>query len=164
MCRSVYITLILSIIALCSYAQDIPQTETESKIFEQIFYEDTHGTDVRVIQEEKLDEILKMFIEQNKELGGIPCYWIRIYSGSGHNARDDANRAKARFLKRYEGIRINVKYDPPNFKVYVGGYRSKSETQKILNDIKKDFRNPFMIYDVIDFPIKPQDRQIQVNE
>ena len=96
-----------------------------------------------------------MFIEQNRKLEGIPCYWIRIYSGSSHNAREEAYKVKAKFLRKYEGIRNEVIYDDPNFKVYIGGYRSKSETLKLLNRIKKDFYTAFMVYDVIDFPQKP---------
>lgn len=107
------------------------------------------------MQEEKFDEILMMFMEQNRELEGIPCYWIRIYSGSRHNSREEAYKIKARFLRKFEGIRNEVIYDDPNFKVYVGGYRSKSEALKLLNHIKRDFRTAFIVYDIIDFPQKP---------
>ena len=53
-----------------------------------------------------------------------------------------------------DDIRNIVKYDDPNFKVYIGGYRSKSETTKLLNIIKKDFPTAFIVYDIIDFPEK----------
>ena len=91
---------------------------------------------------------------QGRDMGGIPCYWIRIYSGSTHSARDEAYETKARFLKKYEGIRNDVIYDDPNFKVYIGGYRSKSETLKLLNKIKRDFPTAFIVYDIIDFPVE----------
>ena len=107
-----------------------------------------------MIQEKKLDEILMLFMEQNRKLEGIPCYWIRIYSGSAHNSRENAYETKARFLRKYEGIRNDVIYDDPNFKVYIGGYRSKSETLKLLNNIKRDFPTAFIVYDIIDFPEK----------
>jgi len=155
--RSLYITLIISLLSLIAGAQDFEQIETGSRIFNQLFSDDAYSGEVQLIQEKKLDEILMLFMDQNRKLGGIPCYWIRIYSGSGHNSREEANLTKARFLNKYEGIRIKVIYDDPNFKVYVGGYRSKSETLKVLNTIKKDFRNPFMVNDVIDFPEKPRD-------
>ena len=57
-------------------------------------------------------------------------------------------------MQKYEGIRNDVIYDDPNFKVYIGGYRSKSETLKLLNILKKDFRTAFIVYDIIDFPEK----------
>jgi len=43
-------------------------------------------------------------------------------------------------------------YDDPNFKVYIGGYRVKSEALKLLKTIQKDFPSAFIVYDIIDFP------------
>jgi len=92
------------------------------------------------------------YMEQNRRLEGIPCYWIRIYSGSSNDARQEAYDTLARFLKKYEEIQNKVKYDPPNFKVYIGGYRTKSEAQKLLLKILRDFPNAFIVYDIIGFP------------
>jgi hypothetical protein len=135
-------------------AQDVSQQEEESNLYQQLFSQDDGKGNIRIVEEKKLDEIMLRYMEQGRELGGIPCYWIRIYSGSSHIAREEAYETKARFLKKYEGIRNNVIYDDPNFKVYIGGYRSKSETLKLLNKIKKDFPNAFIVYDVIDFPVE----------
>jgi len=134
--------------------QELETTETKSDIFEQLFLKNDQGNNVQIVQEEKLDEILLMFMEENRKLKGIPCYWIRIYSGSAHNAREKAYETKGKFLSKYDYIRNDVIYDDPNFKVYIGGYRSKSETLKLLNIIKKDFPTAFIVYDIIDFPEK----------
>jgi len=133
-------------------AQDVDHVESESILFDMLFRNDPGLPEIKIIQEKKLDELMIRYIEQNRKLDGIPCYWIRIYSGSSHNARKEAYDTKARFLKEYEGIRNEVRYDDPNFKVYVGGYRSKSEALKLLRWIDKDFPNAFIIYDIIDFP------------
>lgn len=150
--RTFYIALILSLLTTIVKAQEFTQNETESKIFSQLFSREIHGGEVQVIQEQKLDEILLMFMEQNRKLEGIPCYWIRIYSGSAHNSREEAYKTKARFLMKYDDIRNDVIYDDPNFKVYVAGYRSKSEARKLLNKIRGDFPTAFIVYDIIDFP------------
>ncbi len=146
--------LIFSSLSMFVSAQELETRETKSEIFEHLFSKKGQGANVRVVQEEKLDEMLLMYMEQNRELKGIPCYWIRIYSGSAHNAREKAYETKGKFLSKYDGIRNIVKYDDPNFKVYIGGYRSKSETLKLLNILKKDFRTAFIVYDIIDFPEK----------
>ena len=150
--KLLYIALIFSTLAIKGLAQGTEQYETESEIFKQLFQQEMSSGEIRIIQEDKLDEILMLFMEQNRKLGGIPSYWIRIYSGSAHNSREKAYEMKARFLRKYEGIRNDVIYDDPNFKVYIGGYRSKSEALKILNTIKRDFPNAFIVYDIIDFP------------
>ncbi len=144
--------LISSLLTMALNAQEPSRTESESPVLDQLFLPGSHEGDVRIIQEKKLDEILLLFIEQNRKLGGIPAYWIRIYSGSTHNSREEAYETKAEFLRKYEGIRNDVIYDDPNFKVYVGGYRSKSEAQKLLNKIQRDFPTAFIVYDIIDFP------------
>ncbi len=148
------IVLMFNLLASSILAQEQEPTEIESLIYKQLFYREAQGGKVCIIQEEKLDEVLLLFMEQNRKLGGIPCYWIRIYSGSAHNSREEAYETKARFLSKYEGIRNDVIYDNPNFKVYIGGYRSKSETLKLLNRIKRHFPTAFIVYDIIDFPEK----------
>ena len=153
--KRIYFSMLLIIyMASFSLAQGVGHQEEESRIYQQVFQQDAAGSKVRIVQEKKLDEIMIKFMEQGRELGGIPCYWIRIYSGSTHSARDEAYETKARFLKKYEGIRNDVIYDDPNFKVYIGGYRSKSETLKLLNKIKRDFPTAFIVYDIIDFPVE----------
>jgi hypothetical protein len=149
-----YTLLIINLLPLSANTQDYEQVESESPLFRQLFNPGSHDDRILIIQEKKLDEILYLFMEQNRKLDGIPCYWIRIYSGSVHNAREKAYENKAKFLSKYEGIRNMVIYDDPNFKVYIGGYRSKSETLKLLNRIKRDFPTAFMVYDIIDFPEK----------
>jgi hypothetical protein len=149
-----FILLVIMSLAFSANAQNVSQQEEESKLYQQLFQQDGAGSNVRIVQEKKLDEVMLHFMEQGRRLGGIPCYWIRIYSGSSHSARDEAYETKARFLKKYEGIRNDVIYDDPNFKVYIGGYRSKSETLKLLNKIKRDFPTAFIVYDIIDFPVE----------
>jgi len=152
--KILHITLIYSLLSVCLQAQEYEQIESESQIFSQLFYSGEQAAEVQVIQEEKLDEVLLLFMEQNRKLKGIPCYWIRIYSGSSNDSREKAYETKARFLRKYDGIRNDVIYDDPNFKVYIGGYRSKSETLKLLNSLKRDFPTAFIVYDIIDFPEK----------
>jgi len=152
MIRNIIIVLILSSLTLSLRAQEIDQTEFESNLFEQLFKNSAESPEVKIIQEKKLDDVLVLYMEQNRKLGGIPCYWIRIYSGSSNTARMEAYDTKARFLKKYEGIPNEVKYDDPNFKVYVGGYRTKSDALKLLKKIRREFKTAFIVYDIIDFP------------
>jgi hypothetical protein len=150
--RTAGIILIFSSLGMNLLAQEIDQKEVESLLFDHLFESASESPGVKIIQERKLDELLILYMEQNRKLGGIPCYWIRIYSGSTHAARQEAYDTKARFMQKYESIRNEVRYDDPNFKVYVGGYRTKSEALKLLKKIQRDFRTAFIVYDIIDFP------------
>ena len=161
MLKTTHIILIVSLLATPVMAQEYEQSESESPLFGQLFPGGPGGPQVKLIHEPRMDEVLLMFMEQNRKLRGIPCYWIRIYSGSSHDSREKAYETKAKFLSGYEGIRNDVIYDDPNFKVYIGGYRSKSETLKLLNRIKRDFPTAFIVYDIIDFPEKPEAERIR---
>lgn len=145
-------TFVLILFSYAGYAQSMISSDRPPDIYQKIFMNRTGTGEIRVIQDGKLDEILFRYLEINHNRNGIPAYWIRIYSGSGHDAREKAYQAKARFLKKYEGIQDKVIYDDPNFKVYIGGYRIKSDALKLLKVIQKDFPTAFIIYDIIDFP------------
>jgi hypothetical protein len=135
-----------------AYSQSASGRGSSDDIFDRL-YKDRPGTgDITVVQDARLAEVLQEYIEINRQKNGIPCYWIRIYSGSGHDAREKAYQSKAKFLSKYEGIKDKVVYDNPNFKVYIGGYRVKSDALKLLKIVQQDFPSAFIIYDIIDFP------------
>ena len=134
------------------FSQSASKRGSTDDIFGRL-YEKRPGTgDISVVQDARLSEVLQEYIDINRKKNGIPCYWIRIYSGSGHDAREKAYQSKAKFLAKYEGINDKVVYDNPNFKVYIGGYRVKSDALKLLKIVQQDFPSAFIVYDVIDFP------------
>lgn len=89
------------------------------------------------------------FLTSNKMASGIPGYRIRIYSGSGVGAKEEQQRIKARFLTLYPDIDAYYIYDEPDFKVYVGDCRTRSEVLKLIDRIKRDFPDPFYVEDFI---------------
>ncbi|KPK86067.1 MAG: hypothetical protein AMS27_05865 [Bacteroides sp. SM23_62_1] len=144
--------LLLTVCVISGSAQPGSNFTNQPDIYQRLFTNRTGAGDIKIVRDQKLDEIFMEYLEINRHRNGIPCYWIRIYSGSGHDARERAYQAKAKFLKKYEGIKDKVLYDDPNFKVYVGGYRIKSDALKLLKLIQKDFPTSFIVYDIIDFP------------
>jgi hypothetical protein len=146
------IVLTLAAFSQVAHSQSVYRSERHQDIFTRLAEERPGAGEITVHSDPKLNEILLKYIEINQAQRGIPCYWIRIYSGSGHNSRDEAYQVKAKFLKKQEGVRNMVTYDEPNFKVYVGGYRVKSEALKLLQNIQRDFPSAFIVYDIIDFP------------
>jgi len=122
------------------------------EIFIRLNKKQAGAGEITVVQDARLEEVLREYIKINQQKNGIPAYWIRIYSGSGHDAREKAYQTKAKFLSKYEGIKDKVVYDNPNFKVYLGGYRVKSEALRLLKTVQIDFPSAFIVYDIIDFP------------
>jgi len=101
----------------------------------------------------ELDSLLESnyykFLASNKKASGIPGYRIRFFSESGVSAKEEQQRVKARFLTLYPGIDAYYRYDEPYFKVYVGDCRTRSEVLKLMDKIKRDFPNPFIVDDFI---------------
>jgi len=146
------IIMVFLLMPVISFSQTAGSEEFQDEIFKRLSKKHPGQGEISVVQDARLEEVLSEYISINKQKNGIPAYWIRIYSGSGHDAREKAYQTKAKFLSKYEGIKDKVVYDDPNFKVYIGGYRVKSEALKLLKTIQRDFPSAFIVYDIIDFP------------
>lgn len=85
------------------------------------------------------------FIAQNKKVQGVPGFRILIFSESGIGAKEEQQRARARFLSLYPGIDAYYRYDEPYFKVYVGDCRTRSEALKLYDRIKGNFPSPILL-------------------
>ncbi len=107
---------------------------------------------VSIVQDARLEELLKRHASINEKKEGIPGYRIRIFSQSGQNARNNANETSAKFYEKYPEIKTHLDYDPPNFKVYVGDFRTRSEALKTMMKIRKDYPHAFIVSTTIDFP------------
>lgn len=105
-----------------------------------------------VNQDERINELVDRHISINKAREGIPGYRIRIFSESGHGARPKATDVRAKFFNNYPDIETYLVYDAPNFKVYVGDFRTRSEALKTQRKISRDYPYSFIISDRINFP------------
>ena len=72
-------------------------------------------------------------------------YRIRIFSGSGNDAFRQANEIRGRFLSSYEDISAYINYVAPDYKVYVGDCRTRSEVLKLFDKINEDFPYAFIV-------------------
>jgi hypothetical protein len=81
----------------------------------------------------------------NKKHPDVMGYRIKIFSGSGHDAMERASQARAQFLKNYEDVNAYLQYDAPDYKVYVGDCRTRSEVLKLFFEVKKEFPYAFPI-------------------
>ena len=85
-------------------------------------------------------------ILHNQRNPGAMGYQIRIFSGSGSGAKDNAEKARSLFIYNYENIEAYLLYDTPDYKVYVGDCRTKSEQIRLINHIRYNFPNAFPVY------------------
>lgn len=107
------------------------------------------GARVVIEQPSYLENSFIKFIENQRKTSNTQGYRICIFSGTGQKARDNANQARARFLSKYEKIKIYNVFKFPFYKIYVGDFRTRSEAIKFLKQIEYDFPDAYIIPDII---------------
>ncbi len=103
-------------------------------------------------QDERIDELVSRHIRINSEIQGMQGYRIRIFSQSGRGARQNATTARAEFFNKYPDVETYLDYDPPNFRVYVGDFRTRSEALKLQRKIRRDYPYSFIVSSRINLP------------
>ena len=81
----------------------------------------------------------------NQKNQGINGFRIRIFTGSGVNAYAEAQKVRAHFLSLYDNVGAYIQFDAPDYRVYVGDCRTRSEVLKLFYQIKPDFPNSFPV-------------------
>jgi hypothetical protein len=108
---------------------------------------------ITIIQDPRIDTLLSRSLAANKLLDGMAGFRIQIYRGSVRNAREEADKVRAKFISEYPDIESFVTFEKPNwFKVRVGNYRNKQEATKALYEIRRVFKDAYLIEEVINFP------------
>ena len=125
---------------------------SQSYTFSDSYKDGDNGGRLTVNQDERLNELVRRHISINKQEEGIHGYRIRIFSESGQLARPNATNVRAKFFNKYPDIETYLVYDAPNFKVYVGDFRTRSEALKVQKIISQDYPYSFIISDRINFP------------
>ncbi len=101
--------------------------------------------EINLIMDSRIEENFQQHILYNYKNSGIHGFRVRIFSDSGFDAKERAFESRARFISTYENIEAYIQYDNPNYKVYVGDCRTRSEALKILELIRRDFPHAFIV-------------------
>lgn len=78
--------------------------------------------------------------------GTVLGFRVQIYTGS---SRSDAYAAQSKFIRMYSDIPTYVGYTQPNYRVKVGDFRSRSDAQAIMRELRKDFGSVFLFTEQI---------------
>ncbi|WP_417237766.1 SPOR domain-containing protein [Bizionia sp.] len=94
---------------------------------------------ITINQAPELDTLLALKKEMNVSETDSDRYKIQIYSGD----RSGANSAMSKFDAKFDKITSILEYETPNYKVWVGNFRSRLEADRALEKIKKEFNDAF---------------------
>lgn len=95
---------------------------------------------VTVNQDKKIDALLDLKKEMNKNEDDSERYKIQVYSGN----RSGAYTTQKEFLESFDEWGTRDVYEPPNFKIWVGNFRTRLEADRALQKIKRKFPSAFI--------------------
>ena len=124
---------------------------TGSKLIADIQNPNT-GSKITLIQHEDITKLVDKHLYEEGRKRGIAGYRIRLFSASGAQARKDGEAVMSSFLSKYENIKPYFGFDTPNWRLYVGDFRTQSEAAKQLKLLERDFPDAFIVRSRINYP------------
>lgn len=90
--------------------------------------------EVKIIQDSDIDKLL----EFKKDIKTSDIYKIQVYQSVDP---DRAQSAKANFLNSYGEWPVEIIWNTPNYKVWVGNFATRLEADRAWAKIKKKYMN-----------------------
>jgi hypothetical protein len=118
--KAFFFSLVLSIITSNSKAQD---------------------RKVKINQDPKFEQLLNEKRKINILIAVNERYKIQIFSGENEKAKKTLNDCKQNF-KDLDGT---IVFNTPNYKVWIGNFRTRIEAERNLIEIKKSYENALLI-------------------
>jgi len=92
--------------------------------------------EVRISQDSDIDKLL----EYKKDIKTSKVYKIQVYDSADP---DKAQREKANFLNSFDQWPVEIVWNTPNYKVWVGNFATQLEADRALAKIKKKYMYAF---------------------
>ncbi|RLD30324.1 MAG: SPOR domain-containing protein [Bacteroidetes bacterium] len=92
---------------------------------------------VTVNQDRQIDKLLSLKKEVNRTESK---YKIQIYNGN----RSGAEEARLEFRKSFTDWSTDMKYETPNYKIWIGNFKTRLEADRTLLKVKKKFGSAFI--------------------
>lgn len=105
-----------------------------------------------ITRDARIDLLVRAHAKQNRNSEGIEGYRVQVFSGSGNEARQQANNIRRQLLASNPELASHLVYQPPNFKVRVGDCRTEFEAIRIKRDLAFHYPQGFVVKDVIKLP------------
>ena len=95
---------------------------------------------VTISQDKSITQLLEVKKEMNKDENATDRYKIQIYSGNRATAEEELSNYNNKF-DNYKGTLV---YETPNYKIWIGSFRTQLEADRALKDIKEKYPNGFI--------------------
>ena len=92
-------------------------------------------------QDQKFEQLLNEKRKINTSLNANDFYKIQIFNGGNENAKKVLNDFKQNFSE----IDATIVFNTPNYKVWVGNFKTRIEAERYLIEIRKKYNNVLLI-------------------
>ena len=92
-------------------------------------------------QDPKFEQLLNEKRKSNINLSYSDRYKIQIYNGVSEGAKKTLNE----FRQEFKNIDGTIIFNTPNYKVWVGNFRTRMEAERNLIEIQKRYKTVFLI-------------------
>lgn len=99
------------------------------------------NTNLSVNQDPKFEQLLNEKRKSNTNLSYSDRYKIQIFNG----ASEGAKKTLTEFRQEFKNTDGTIIFNTPNYKVWVGNFRTRMEAERNLVDIQKKYKNVFLI-------------------
>lgn len=104
-------------------------------------YMHAQDSKVRVSQDPKFEQLLNEKRKSNVSASVNDRYKIQIFSGDSENAK----KTLRGFKQEFTDIDGTIVFNTPNYKVWVGNFKSRIEAERNLIDIRKKYKKVLLI-------------------
>lgn len=94
-----------------------------------------------VYQDPKFDQLLTEKRKINISYPANDQYKIQIFSGDNEKARNTLNQ----FKQQFKELDATIVFFTPNYKVWIGNFKTRIEAEKNILEIKKSYPNVYLI-------------------
>ncbi len=105
------------------------------------YYVNAQDQNVSLTQDPKFEQLLNEKIKTNTSLTVNDSYKIQIYTGNSENAKKTLNE----FRQEFAAIDATIVFNTPNYKVWLGNFKTRIEAEKTLAEIKNRYKNILLI-------------------
>ena len=90
------------------------------------------------------DKIAHLIVEKRKinpSLASKERYKIQIFSGESEKAK----KTVIQFKQEFKDVDATIVFNTPNYKVWIGNFKTRMEAERSYIDIKKRYKNTLLI-------------------
>ena len=100
-----------------------------------------------VERDPRVDRLVEKHRQFNQANPGVDGFRVQIFFDSGNNSKKAAQTSRERFMENYPDIPAYLTFKAPYYRVRVGDFRTKLESEGFLFQLSTVYPNAFTVPD-----------------